>query len=79
MGLVVFCFIHHGTPTESFPESFMKIQLDLADIFRIKMFICLFVYFFIRLFLLNHPRTPTGSFPESFVKIRLNLAEIYRI
>ena len=36
MGLVVFfCFIHHGTPTGSFPECFVKIQLDLAEIFRI--------------------------------------------
>ena len=34
-GLVVFCFIHHGTTTGSFPESFVKTQLDLAEIFWI--------------------------------------------
>ena len=48
MGLVVFCFIHQGTLTGSFPESFVKIRLDLADIYRIlKMFICLFVSLFL--------------------------------
>ena len=30
-----FCFIHHGTPTGSFPESFVKIRLDLAEVVRI--------------------------------------------
>ena len=35
MGLVVFCFIHHGTTTGSFPESLVKIRLDLAEVFRI--------------------------------------------
>ena len=30
-----FCFVHRGTPTGSFTESFVKIQLDLAEIFRI--------------------------------------------
>ena len=33
--LFVFCFNHHRTPTESFPENFMKIRLDLAEILRI--------------------------------------------
>ena len=43
-----FCFNHGGTPTESFPENFVKIQLDLPEIFRIwKMFICLFVCLFV--------------------------------
>ena len=32
---VCFFFNHHGTPTESFPEIFVKIQLDLAEILRI--------------------------------------------
>ena len=32
---VFFCFNHCGTPTESFPENFVKIQLDLAKILRI--------------------------------------------
>ena len=31
----LFCFTHHGTPTRSFPESFVKIQLDLAEIYMI--------------------------------------------
>ena len=34
MDLFVFCFNHSGTPTKSFPGSFVKIQLDLAEIFR---------------------------------------------
>ena len=33
--LVFFCFNHNGTPTGIFPESFMKIGLDLAEILRI--------------------------------------------
>ena len=35
-GFVFFCFNHHGTPTGSFPESFVKIRFDLAEIFGIK-------------------------------------------
>ena len=31
----VLCFNHHGTPTESFPENFVTIRLDLAEILRI--------------------------------------------
>ena len=34
-GCFFFCFIHHGTATGSFPESFVKIRLDLAEVFRI--------------------------------------------
>ena len=30
-----FCFIHHRTTTGSFPESLVKIRLDLAEVFRI--------------------------------------------
>ena len=33
---VCFCFNHSGTTTESFPETFVKIQLDLAEILRIR-------------------------------------------
>ena len=33
--LSLFCFNPRGTPTGSFPESFVKIRLDLAEIFRI--------------------------------------------
>ena len=33
--VVFFCFIHHGTPKGSFPECFVKIRLDLAEVFRI--------------------------------------------
>ena len=32
---VFFGFYHSGTPTESSPENFVKIQLDLAEILRI--------------------------------------------
>ena len=35
MDLFVFCFNHHGTPKESFPERFLKIWLDLVEIFKI--------------------------------------------
>ena len=50
--LFVICFNHRETPKRSFPENFMKIWLDLADILRIrildwKMFICLFVCLFV--------------------------------
>ena len=53
--LFVFYFSHSETPTESSPENFVKIQLDLAEILRIrkldfKMFICfLFVCLFMDL------------------------------
>ena len=47
-----FCFIHHKTPTWSFPESFVKIWLDLAEIFRIEKYVYLFVCLFIDLFVL---------------------------
>ena len=44
MDLFVSCIYHCGTPTESFPGSFVKTWLDLADIFRINN--CLFVVLF---------------------------------
>ena len=31
-----FCFNNRGTHTGSFPENFMKIQIDLAKILRIR-------------------------------------------
>ena len=34
---------HLGTPSKNCLESFVKIQLDLAEIRDLKMFICLFV------------------------------------
>ena len=75
-GFGCFFFIHGGTPMGSFPESFVKIQLDLAEIFRILkqcLFVCLFVCLLIDLFFVcfcfNCRGTPTGSFPKSFVKI----------
>ena len=68
---VFFCFNHRETPTKSYPENFVKIQLDLAEIFRIlKMFICfclfvcLFIYWFV-CFYFNHLGAPTGSYPEN--------------
>ena len=33
---VCFLFIHSGTPTESSPENFVTIRLDLAEILRIR-------------------------------------------
>ena len=33
--LFVFCFNHGRIPTESVPQNFVKIQLDLAEILRI--------------------------------------------
>ena len=72
-----FCFNHLGTHTGSYPENFMKIWLDLADIFMILK--CLFVCLSICFFYFNHLGTPTGSYPENFVKIQLELAKIFRI
>ena len=82
-----FCFNHSGTPTESFSENVVKIQLDLAEILRTRKLDlkCLFVYLFVCLFIdlfvicFNHCRIPTGSFPQNLAKIRLDLAEILRI
>ena len=47
-----FFFNNHGIPKGSFPQNFVKIGLDLADILRIRkldweMFICLFVFIFV--------------------------------
>ena len=83
----VFYFNHLGTPTGIYPENFVKIPLDLAEILRIrkldwKMFICLFVCLFVYIFVIfcfNHRRIPKGSFTQNFVKIGLDLAEILRI
>ena len=55
VGLFVFYFNHLRTPTGIYPENFMKIPLDLAEILRIrkldwKMFICLFVCLFVYIF-----------------------------
>ena len=79
-------FNHLGTPKEIYPENFVKIPLDLAEILRIrkldlKMFICLFVCLFVYIFVscFNHRKIPNGSFPQNFVKIGLDLAEIFRI
>ena len=57
-----FCFNHHGTPTGSFPESFMMMQHVLNDIFRIQkclfacLFVCLMICGFIVLIILGHPQ-----------------------
>ena len=50
-----FCFNHHRIPKGSFPQNFVKIGLDLAEILRIskldwKMFICLFVCLLVYIF-----------------------------
>ena len=54
---------HLGTPTGIYPENFVKIGLDLADIYRILkniyLFVCLFVsllnYLFFISIILRHP------------------------
>merc|ERR1712055_271667 len=65
--LFVFYFNHLGTPTGIYHENFVKIGLDLAEIYRILknvyLFVCLFVcllncLFFI-LIILGHPREYT--------------------
>ena len=38
--LFVFCFNHCRTPTGCFPENFVKILLDLAEILRISKLDC---------------------------------------
>ena len=87
VGRFVFYFNHLGTPTGIYPENFVKIPLDLAEILRIRkldwkmLFVCLFVCLFIYslFFCFNHRRIPKGSFTQNFVKIGLDLAEILRI
>ena len=72
---------------KGFPENFVKMWLDLAEILRIRkldwkcLFVCLFVCLFIYLFVFcfNHCCTPQESSPENFLNIRLDLAEILRI
>ena len=62
--LFVFYFNHLGTPTGIYPEIFVKIGLDLAEIYRILknvyLFVCLFVcllnYLFLILIILGHPQ-----------------------
>ena len=65
--LFIFYFNHLGTPTGIYPENFVKIGLDLAEIYRILknvyLFVCLFVcllncLFFI-LIILGHPQEYT--------------------
>merc|ERR1711989_45392 len=65
--LFFFYFNHLGTPTEIYPENFVKIRLDLAEIYRILkkvyLFVCLFIclltcLFFILIFL-GHPHKYT--------------------
>ena len=81
--LFIFYFNHLGTPTGIYPENFMKIGLDLAEIYRILKNVYLFVSLFVCLlncfFYFNHLRTPIGIYPENIPKIRLYYAEIYRI
>ena len=74
-------FNHSGTPTESSTENFVKIRLNLGEIYEILknvyLFVCLFLCLYICLFFcFNNSGTPTESSPENFVKIRLDLDEI---
>ena len=49
--LFVFYFNNLGSPTGIYPENFVKIGLDLAEIYRILenvyLFVCLFVCLFV--------------------------------
>ena len=76
IGLFVLYFDNLGTPTGIYPENFVKIRFDLAEIYRIKkclfcFFVCLFVYWLVCfsfiLIILGHPQdytlVPTGMVP----------------
>ena len=58
--LFVYGFFNHcWTPTGSFPESFVQIKLDLAEIFRMKnvyLFVCLWICLFYVLIIVGHPQ-----------------------
>ena len=71
-----FYFNHLATPKGIYPENFVKIGLDLAEIYRILKNVYLFVQLFV--FYFNHLRTLKGIYPENFVRIGLDLAEIFR-
>ena len=64
--IFVFYFNHLGTPTEIYPENFVKIQLDLAEIFSIHkclnvfcLFVCLLTCLCFILIFLEHPQECT--------------------
>ena len=61
--LFIFYFNHLGTPTGMYPENFMKIQLDLAEIYRIfknvYLFVCLLTCRFFIFIILGHPQEYT--------------------
>ena len=65
--LFVFYFNHLGTPTGIYPENFVKIRLDLAEIYSILqnvfLFVCFFLYGF---FCFYHCKTLKRSFPSKF-------------
>ena len=68
------------TPTAIFPDSFVKIWLDLTDILLI--FFCFFAFcllFFCSLVCLNYLGISTGHFPKIFLTIVLDLAHILLI
>ena len=65
--LFVFYCNHLGTPTGIYPKNFVKIGLDLAEIYRILknvylfvcLFVCLFNCLFFILIILGHPQEYT--------------------
>ena len=58
--LFVFYFNHLRTPTEIYPENFVRIQLDLADIlFNVYLFVCLLTCLFFILIILRHTQDYT--------------------
>ena len=58
--LFVFYFNNLGTTTGSYPENFVKIGLDLAEIIRIlKMFICLLICSFFKSSWDTHRKMPS--------------------
>ena len=63
---------HLRIPPGRFPESFVKMGLDLAEIKnRDFLFVCLFFVFY-----LSYLVIPPGRFAESSVEIRFDLSEI---
>ena len=66
-------------PTGIYPENFVKIVLDLAEIYRILIFLFVFLFVCLFVFYLNRLGILLGTFSESFMRMGLDLAEILRI
>ena len=71
--LFVFYFNDLGTPIGIYPENFVNIWLDFAEIKIVGLFVDLL---FVLSFCFHHLVKLTGRFPESLIKIGLASAEI---